>query len=122
MKQPVTARTMNYELDLLRGVLKYAGCWTPELETEYPPLPELKSKVGKAATVQQLAKIIKGAAWARIPERGGSVPPRSKARALAYLQRTPGHSSMLLAVPSGRIENVLSITDMTRHFESGWRP
>jgi integrase len=61
MKQPVTARTVNYELDLLRGVLKYAGCWTPELETEYQPLPELKSKVGKAATVQQLAKIIKTA-------------------------------------------------------------
>jgi integrase len=61
MKQPVTARTVNYELDLLRGVLKYAGCWTPELETEYQPLPELKSKVGKAATVQQLARIIKTA-------------------------------------------------------------
>jgi integrase len=61
MKQPVTARTVNYELDLLRGVLKYAGCWTPELEAEYQPLPELKSKVGKAATVQQLARIIKTA-------------------------------------------------------------
>jgi integrase len=61
MKQPVTARTVNYELDLLRGVLKYAGCWTPELETEYQPLPELKSKVGKAATIPQLARIIKTA-------------------------------------------------------------
>ena len=61
MKQPITARTVNYELDLLRGVLKYAGCWTPELETEYQPLPELKSKVGKAATVQQLSNIIKTA-------------------------------------------------------------
>ena len=61
MKQPVTARTVNYELDLLRGVMKYAGCWTPELETEYQPLPELKSKVGRAATVQQLARIIKTA-------------------------------------------------------------
>jgi integrase len=61
MKQPVTARTVNYELDLLRGVMKYAGCWTPQLETDYQPLPELKSKVGKAATVQQLAKIIKTA-------------------------------------------------------------
>lgn len=61
MKQPVTARTVNYELDLLRGVLKYAGCWKAEIETEYQPLPELKSKAGKAATVQQLAKIIKTA-------------------------------------------------------------
>jgi len=61
MKQPVTARTVNYELDLLRGVLKYAGCWTPELETEYQPLPELKSKIGRAATVEQLAKLIKTA-------------------------------------------------------------
>jgi integrase len=61
MKQPVTARTVNYELDLLRGVMKYAGCWTPELDTHYEPLPELKSKVGKAATIQQLARIIKTA-------------------------------------------------------------
>jgi integrase len=61
MKQPVTARTVNYELDLLRGVMKYAGRWTPELDTHYEPLPELKSKVGKAATIQQLARIIKTA-------------------------------------------------------------
>jgi integrase len=61
MKQPVTARTVNYELYLLRGLMKYAGCWTPELEVAYEPLPELKSKAGKAATVKQLAKIIRTA-------------------------------------------------------------
>ena len=60
-KQTVTARTVNYELDLLRGLMKYAGCWTPELETGYQPLPELRSQVGKAATVEQLARIIETA-------------------------------------------------------------
>jgi integrase len=58
MKQPVTARTVNYELGLLRAVMKYAGCWTPELAAGYEPLPEVKSQIGKAATDQQLANII----------------------------------------------------------------
>ena len=58
MKQPVTARTVNYELDLLRGLMKYAGCWTPELAAGYESLPEVKSQVGKFATEQQLTKII----------------------------------------------------------------
>ena len=35
MKQPVTARTVNYELDLLRGLMKYSGCWTPDLAAGY---------------------------------------------------------------------------------------
>lgn len=58
MKQPVTARTVNYELDLLRGVMKYAGSWTPELATGYVTLPEMKSQAGKFATEQQLIKIM----------------------------------------------------------------
>src|SRR5947207_232668 len=58
MKQPVTARTVNYELDLLRGLMKYAGCWTPELAAGYEALPEVKSQIGKAATEQQLTRII----------------------------------------------------------------
>ncbi len=58
MKQPVTARTVNYELDLLRGLMKYAGCWTPELAAGYEHLPEVKSQAGKFATEQQLTKII----------------------------------------------------------------
>ncbi len=58
MKQPVTARTVNYELDLLRGLMKYAGCWTPELAAGYQNLPEVKSQAGKFATEEQLTKII----------------------------------------------------------------
>jgi integrase len=58
MKQPVTARTVNYELDLLRGVMQYAGCWTPELDAGYQSLPETKSKRGQYASEQQLATII----------------------------------------------------------------
>src|SRR6185312_13134586 len=58
MKQPVTARTVNYELGLLHAVMKYAGCWTPELAVGYEPLPEIKSQIGQAATEQQLANII----------------------------------------------------------------
>lgn len=65
--QPVTARTVNYELDLLRGVMKYAGCWTPELVAGYQSLPEAKSKRGQFVSEQQLAKIIttasKNEAW-----------------------------------------------------------
>ena len=58
MKQPVTARTVNYELGILRSIMKYSGCWTPELDAGYEPLPELKSQIGKAATEQQLTNII----------------------------------------------------------------
>lgn len=58
MKQPVTARTVNYELDLLRGLMKYTNCWAPELAAGYESLPEVKSQAGKFATEQQLTKII----------------------------------------------------------------
>jgi integrase len=58
MKQPVTARTVNYELDLLRGVMQYAGSWTAELDAGYQSLPERKSKRGQYASEQQLATII----------------------------------------------------------------
>ena len=27
MKRKITARTINYEMQLLRGVMMYAGCW-----------------------------------------------------------------------------------------------
>jgi hypothetical protein len=43
MKKPVTARTINYEIQLLRGVMSYAACWTPELVAYYKPLRQVKS-------------------------------------------------------------------------------
>src|SRR5439155_24225045 len=39
MKQPVTARTVNYEMHLLRSAMTFAGCWMPELEVGYQPVP-----------------------------------------------------------------------------------
>ncbi len=43
MKQPVTARSVNYELQLLKGVMTYADCWTDHLAARYKPLREVKS-------------------------------------------------------------------------------
>lgn len=31
MKKPISARSVNYELRLLRGVMKYANCWKGDL-------------------------------------------------------------------------------------------
>jgi hypothetical protein len=31
MKQPVPARSANYEMQLLRNMLKFAHCWTGDL-------------------------------------------------------------------------------------------
>jgi integrase len=57
MKLKVTARTVNYEMQLLRGVMMYAGCWTGDLAVYYKPLRQLKSQVGKMASNDQLSKI-----------------------------------------------------------------
>lgn len=62
MKKPVSARTVNYEMQLLRGVMQYADCWTDNLEARYQPLRQPKSRVGKSATKEQLMKIITTAA------------------------------------------------------------
>ena len=61
MKQAVTARTINYEMQLLRGVMSYAGCWTPELVAYYRPLREVKTRKGKTASTEQLMKLIAAA-------------------------------------------------------------
>src|SRR5499427_5890362 len=61
MKQPVTARTVNYEMQLLRGVMTYADCWSENLERRYRPLRQLKRRVGKAATKDQLMNMIRTA-------------------------------------------------------------
>ncbi len=58
MKKPVGARTINYEMQLLRGVMQYADCWTDNLEARYQPLRQIKSRVGKTASKEQLMKII----------------------------------------------------------------
>ena len=61
MKQPVTGRTVNYEMHLLRSALTFAGCWTAELETGYQPLREVKRRAGKVATKDQLISMIQKA-------------------------------------------------------------
>lgn len=58
MKKPVGARTINYEIQILRAAMKYADCWTDNLEARYQPLRQPKSRVGKAASKAQLKKII----------------------------------------------------------------
>ena len=57
MKKNIAPRTINYELQLLRWIMTYADCWNSDLEARYQPLREAKSKVGKAATKDQLIKI-----------------------------------------------------------------
>src|SRR5262249_1642799 len=49
MKQPVTARSVNYEMQLLCNMLKFAHSWTADLEAGYKPLRQVKSRVGKCA-------------------------------------------------------------------------
>lgn len=58
MKQLITARTVNYEMQLLRAVLTYADCWTDELAARYRPLRQIKRRVGKVASKTQLVAII----------------------------------------------------------------
>lgn len=58
MRQPVTGRTVNYEMFLLRRVMTYAGCWNEELSTGYQPLREIKQRAGKVATKDQIKTLI----------------------------------------------------------------
>lgn len=58
MKQPVTARSVNYEMQLLRSVLFYADCWTDHLAARYRPLRQVKRRVGKVATKAQMRTMI----------------------------------------------------------------
>lgn len=53
MKKAMTARTVNYELRLLRGVMRYAKCWTGEFTEGYQPLRQKRRRVGRAATKDQ---------------------------------------------------------------------
>ena len=47
MKQKITARTINYEMQLLRGLMLYAGCWKGDLTVHYKPLRQKKARLGK---------------------------------------------------------------------------
>jgi integrase len=58
MKKAVTARTVNYELRLLRAVMRYAKCWKGEFTEGYHPLRQKRRRVGKVASKEQLMKII----------------------------------------------------------------
>jgi len=58
MRQPVTGRTVNYEMFLLRSVMTYAGCWNEELNTRYQPLREIKQRAGKVASKNQIKTLI----------------------------------------------------------------
>lgn len=61
MKQKITTRTVNYEMQLLRGIMLYAGCWKGDLAVYYKPLRQLKSQIGQFASDNQLAKVIETA-------------------------------------------------------------
>jgi integrase len=61
MRKEVSARSVNYELQLLRGVMQYAGCWKGDLAERYEPLRESKKRIGRVATKEQLMKIIETA-------------------------------------------------------------
>jgi integrase len=61
MKRKITARTINYEMQLLRGVMMYAGCWNGDVAVYYKPLRQMKSQKGQAASDSQLARIIETA-------------------------------------------------------------
>ena len=37
-KQPISGRSVNYEMHLLRSVMKYANCWSAELAKGHQPL------------------------------------------------------------------------------------
>jgi integrase len=61
MKQTVTARSVNYEMQLLKGVMSYADCWSDTLAARYQPLREVKSRAGKTASSDQMIRIINAA-------------------------------------------------------------
>jgi integrase len=58
MKKAVTTRTVNYELRLLRGVMRFAKCWKGDLTEGYQPLRQKRRRVGRVATKDELMNII----------------------------------------------------------------
>lgn len=53
-QERITARTINYELQLLKGVMEHAGCWAEQLAFRYKPLPEIKHRAGRVASKEEL--------------------------------------------------------------------
>jgi integrase len=58
MRRAVSARSVNYELRLLRGVMVRANCWKGDVAERYKALKQSKDRVGRVATKEQLMKII----------------------------------------------------------------
>jgi integrase len=58
MRQPVTGRTVNYEMFLLRCVMTYADCWNGHVSAGYQPLREIKQRAGKVASNDQIKTLI----------------------------------------------------------------
>lgn len=58
MRKPVTGRTVNYEMFLLRCVMSYADCWNENLTIGYQPLREIKQRAGKVASKDQIKALI----------------------------------------------------------------
>jgi integrase len=58
MKQPVTGRTVNYEMHLLRSMMIFADCWSDSLAVRYAPLRQIKKRAGRVAEKVQLMDII----------------------------------------------------------------
>jgi len=44
MKQPVTGRTVNYEMHLLRGMMIFADCWTDSLARAIPAAADQEAR------------------------------------------------------------------------------
>ena len=51
MRKAVSARSVNYELQLLRGVMQYANCWKGDLAERYKALDWLIEKEHREATI-----------------------------------------------------------------------
>jgi integrase len=58
MRRAVSARSVNYELRLLRGVMVHANCWKGDVAERYKALKQSKDRIGRVATKEQLMKII----------------------------------------------------------------
>jgi integrase len=61
MRKAVSARSVNYELRLLRGVMVHANWWKGNIAERYKALKQSKDRIGRVATKEQLMKIIETA-------------------------------------------------------------
>jgi hypothetical protein len=61
MRRAASARSVNYELRLLRGVMVHVNCWKGDVAERYKALKQSKDRIGRVATKEQLVKIIESA-------------------------------------------------------------